>query len=82
MVGRSPYPCLDELRRYRTFPCSKCEAPDCWMGRKPSTKQLVLHPGQRACGCCDTPFTAYGRTRYCSETCRYRAMMARRARRT
>ncbi len=71
------YPCLDEFRRYRSFPCSQCSAASCWMGKKPAV-QRALHPGQRACDHCHVPFRASGRNRYCSETCRYQAMMKRR----
>jgi predicted nucleic acid-binding Zn ribbon protein len=48
------------------------------MGKKPVTTKPLLHPGQRACGHCGTPFRATGRNRYCTETCRYQAMMKRR----
>lgn len=75
------YPCLDEFRRYRSFPgmCGRCTAPACWMGKKPiPAAKLVLHDGQRACEHCTTPYHATGRNRYCSETCRYQAMMKRR----
>jgi hypothetical protein len=78
MNSRIPYPCLDEMRRYRAFPCSRCMAPRCWMGTKPSGPKPVLHPGQRACEDCGTPFARSGRTRYCTETCRHRAMIRRR----
>ncbi len=74
----SAYPCLDELRRYTSFPCSQCTASRCWMGKKPLGRKPVLHPGQRACNHCAIPFRASGRNRYCSETCRYNAMMKRR----
>ena len=74
----SMYPCLDEQRRYRSFPCSQCKASSCWMGKKPAAAKPVLHPGQRHCGHCGTPFRATGRNRYCTETCRYQAMMKRR----
>ncbi len=75
----SIWPCLDEYRRYRSYPCSRCQAPTCWMGKKPSSnRKPVLHPGQIYCNFCGTPFHATGRNRYCSETCRYQAMMKRR----
>ena len=75
----SVWPCIDEFRRYRSFPCAQCTAPGCWMGKKPlMTHKLVLHPGQRLCGNCSNPYHASGRNRYCSETCRYQAMMKRR----
>ncbi len=73
----SVYPCLDELRRYRAYPCSQCTASRCWTGVKPQAKP-ALHPGQRACDHCGTPFHATGRNRYCCDTCRYNAMMKRR----
>ena len=72
------YPCLDEHRRYRSFPCSECLAPRCVFGRKPAKPEPELAPGQRRCNHCGTPFYATGRTLYCDETCRYRAMMKRR----
>lgn len=72
------YPCLDEMRRYRSFPCSQCKAASCWMGKKPAGRKPQLHPGQRACEHCGSPFRATGRNRYCTETCRYNAMMQRR----
>ena len=78
----SVYPCLDEYRRYRSFPCAQCTAPKCWMGKKPVSAQAVkLHAGQRACAHCSRPFHATGRNRYCSESCRHNEMLARRRRR-
>ncbi len=74
----SIYPCVDEMRRYRSFPCSQCKAPDCLFGKKPAGPKPKLAEGQRHCGHCSTPFRASGRNRYCSETCRYQAMMKRR----
>ncbi len=75
----SLYPCLDEYRRYRSFPCTRCTAPSCWMGKKPTPlRKVVLHEGQRLCDHCSTPYHASGRNRYCTETCRYQAMMKRR----
>ena len=75
----SVWPCLDDNRRYRSFPCSQCKAPSCWMGKKPKpVARIPLGPGQKPCNYCSTPFRANGRTRYCSETCRYKAMMQRR----
>lgn len=75
----SVWPCLDEFRRYRSYPCGQCQAPSCWMGKKPAnTRNIVLHPGQRACEHCAVPYHATGRNRYCSESCRYQAMMKRR----
>ena len=76
-----PYPCLDEHRRYRSFPCSECRAASCWMGEKPVAAKPALHPGQRHCEHCGTPFRPTGRGRYCAESCRYQAMMRRRRRR-
>ncbi len=73
----SVYPCLDELRRYRAFPCSQCTASHCWTGRKPKPTPR-LHPGQQACNHCGAPFTPNGRSRYCTDSCRYDAMMKRR----
>jgi hypothetical protein len=75
----SEWPCLDEHRRYRSFPCSQCKAATCWRGKKPaSARPITLHAGQRACDHCGIPYHASGRNRYCSETCRYDAMMKRR----
>ncbi len=73
------YPCYDPItRRYRSFPCSQCRAARCILGKKPVIRKIELHPGQRACGYCHMPFHATGRACYCSETCRYEAMMKRR----
>ncbi len=75
----SVFPCLDEFRRYRSFPCSQCTAPACWMGKKPgASRKAPLHAGQRHCDHCARPYHATGRNRYCTETCRYQAMMKRR----
>ncbi len=103
----SVYPCLDELRRYRSFPCSQCKAVSCWMGSKPQLRPkggmdaatglpicdacglpvkplngppLLRHPDcPRICGHCGSRFTPRGRSLYCTETCRYTAMMKRRS---
>lgn len=50
------------------------------MGKKPvsAAKVPVLHDGQRRCDHCGTPYRASGRNKYCTETCRYQAMMKRR----
>lgn len=103
----TPYPCLDDSRRYRSFPCSQCKAASCWMGKKPTARpagvsadgypicegcnkpvlptrrnQVMIpdrHPGcPRICGHCKAPYAPHGRGLYCSEACRYEAMMWRR----
>ncbi len=70
------YPCL-RGRTYTGCVGTACEATSCWAGVKPKHAP-ALHPGQRACDHCATPFTQHGRSRYCTETCRYNAMMQRR----
>ena len=81
------FPCLDpDTNRYTPGLCSACESPRCWMGRKPARVRPlpVLHAGQKHCAHCSTPFTPLKRSRalYCSDTCRYEAMMGRRRRRS
>jgi hypothetical protein len=73
------YPCLDNNKRYRAFPCSQCTAPQCWMGKKP-TPRPQIREGQYECNECRKPFTrSFGtRQNYCSEPCRYTAMLRRR----
>jgi hypothetical protein len=73
----STFPCLDEQRRYHSFPCSQCTAPSCWMGKKPK-KAVVLPDGYRACLHCEQPFGSRYRTLYCSDTCNKAAHMQRR----
>ncbi len=76
------YPCLDEYRRYRSFPCSQCTAPRCWMGAKPQSRaRVVLAPGQKHCEVCGTPYQAYGKSKYCSDQCRRKAVAKQRRRR-
>ena len=75
------YPCLDEKGHYKNFPCSRCQADRCWMDEKPASTRPVVHPGQRRCDHCGDPYHPHGRSRYCSETCRYQMMMRRRRRR-
>lgn len=75
------HPCLDEQRRYRTYPCSQCPLDKCWAGEKPVSARPAMHSGQKRCGHCGTPFTPTGRNLYCTETCRYNAMMRRRRQR-
>lgn len=78
----SVYPCLDENRRYRSFPCSECQAPACGMGKKPERRLKVeLAPGQKACERCGTPYKAYGKSKYCSDTCRKQVIAHQRKRR-
>lgn len=75
----NPYPCLDENKRYKSFPCSQCTAPSCWMGAKPAAPLAQLHGKQIHCGHCKIPFTPIvGKQLYCSEPCRYARMMRRR----
>ncbi len=79
------YPCLDEMRRYRSFPCSECQAPTCVFGKKPKRK-VELEPGQKRCQMCQEPFWpgsgTLAKRRYCSVECRdKRRNQRRRARR-
>jgi hypothetical protein len=74
------HPCIEpSTRRYRPYPWVECRAVRCVFGARPkgAPGPVVVHPGQRACEHCGTPFGARGRTRSCSETCRHRAMMGR-----
>lgn len=73
----SLYPCLDENRRYRSFPCSRCDSPNCWMGKKPAS-EVIAAPGERICKECGEVYPQSGRSRYCSQTCRLQAMYKRR----
>ena len=76
------YPCLDENRRYRSFPCSQCKAERCIFGKKPvSQTRVTLAPGQKACEVCGTPYQAYGKSKYCSDECRRKAIAKQRRRR-
>ena len=74
------YPCLDENRRYRGFPCSRCRAEGCAFGRKPigARPRPVLNPGERECAVCHRPFRPIGRGRYCGDPCRKEAVAKRR----
>ncbi len=74
------YPCLDPAtRRYRSFPCSQCEAEGCLFGKKPVVRAKVnLAAGQKACERCGTPYQAYGKSKYCSDECRKKALYKRR----
>lgn len=76
------YPCIDEYRRYRSYPCSRCRAAGCIFGSKPRRKmQAVLLPGQKACEVCGFPYQAYGKSKHCSDGCRRKAAVGRRRRR-
>lgn len=76
------FPCLDENRRYRAFPCSQCKAPTCIFGKKPVAKTLVtLHIGQKACEVCGGAYQAYGKSKYCSDECRRKAVAKQRRKR-
>ncbi|MEJ7653214.1 MAG: hypothetical protein WKH64_07655 [Chloroflexia bacterium] len=76
---------LDELRRYRSFPCSQCTSPRCPFGKKP----VVLVPlsvGQKRCVNCEQAFTPGGgqdrKRLYCTDECRrVKRLKRRRARR-
>ncbi len=75
------FPCLDANKRYVSFPCSQCTAPICWTGKKPLPPPRPLQEGEQYCRReeCKQPFRpARTRSRYCTETCRYQAMMKRR----
>ena len=73
------FPCLDESRGYRSFPCSRCRAEGCAFGKKPiaARPRPVLNPGERECGSCYKPFQAYGKGRYCGDPCRKEAAAKR-----
>ncbi len=64
------YPCLDEMRRYRSFPCSQCTAIGCIFGKKPKVR-VELAAGQKRCALeeCNQPFTpgpgVQQKTEYC-----------------
>lgn len=73
----SMYPCIDENRHYKSYPCSLCTAPNCLFGRKPASRVQLL-PDERRCATCDSPFKASGRSKYCSYDCRLQAMYKRR----
>lgn len=76
------YPCLDENRRYRAFPCSQCKAERCIFGKKPASQARVsLAPGQKACEVCGSAYQAYGKSKYCSDACRRQAIAKQRRRR-
>lgn len=76
------YPCLDENRRYKSFPCSQCKASGCIFGKKPvRTLTVQLSPGQKACEVCGSSYQAYGKSKYCTEDCRRKAIAKQRKRR-
>ena len=82
MGGLDKYPCLDENRRYRSFPCSQCQAERCSSGKKPASEPKVqLAPGQKACEVCGSSYQAYGKSKYCSDECRRKAIAKQRKRR-
>lgn len=75
---RPKHPCLDDMRRYRSFPCSECWAETCVFGKKPVVRMKVrLAPGQKACEACGSPYQAYGKSKYCSDACRRKALAER-----
>ncbi|MDP9382811.1 MAG: hypothetical protein M3Q29_22245 [Chloroflexota bacterium] len=77
-----PFPCVDENRRYRSFPCSQCKAEKCVFGKKPAAKaQITLAAGQKACEVCGTAYQAYGKSKYCSDECRRKAIAKQRRKR-
>lgn len=76
---KSQYPCVDEMRRYRSFPCSQCWAETCLFGKKPAVRITVqLSPGQKACEVCSNPYQAYGKSKYCTDECRRKAVAKQR----
>lgn len=74
------YPCIDELRRYRSFPCSECRAEGCWMGRKPTPRAAAtpLAAGEKACEVCGAPYEVSGKRKYCTDECRKKAVAKQR----
>ncbi len=82
ITGRIRYPCLDEYRRYRSFPCAHCNAPGCIFGKGPVSRPAAqLAPGQKACEVCGGAYQAYGKSKYCSDECRRKAITNQRRRR-
>ena len=78
----SIFPCLDENRRYRSFPCSQCKAAKCIFGKKPASKpRVTLAAGQKACEVCGSPYQAYGKSKYCTDECRRKAIAKQRRKR-
>lgn len=78
----SEFPCIDNHRHYRGCLGRECQAERCWAGPKPcSPPRPPLAPGQRYCARCSKPYYGSGRSRYCSDECRYQAMLSRRRRR-
>ncbi|MDP9350035.1 MAG: hypothetical protein M3P51_00595 [Chloroflexota bacterium] len=76
------YPCLDEYRRYRSFPCARCQAPGCIFGQKPVSRPATrLAPGQKACEVCGSAYHSYGKSKYCSDECRRKAVARQRRKR-
>ncbi len=74
------FPCIVN-KRYISFPCKDCTATTCWTGKKPQPAPPPLAEGQIYCRRedCQRPFHPQRtRSRYCSENCRYQAMMRRR----
>ena len=77
-----PWPCMDENRRYKSFPCSQCKSETCIFGKKPAGKKLItLAIGQKACDVCGTAYQAYGKSKYCSDDCRRKAIAKQRRKR-
>lgn len=79
--ARSPFPCLDEQRRYRSYPCSLCDAPRCIFGKKPAPPLPSLGPGEKHCEVCKTPYKPYGKGKYCKDACRRQAISQQRRKR-
>lgn len=78
----SVFPCIDENRRYRSFPCSQCQAERCIFGKKPAAQvRVTLAPGQKACEVCGAPYQAYGKSKYCTDECRRKAIAKQRRKR-
>ncbi len=76
------YLCIGEYRRYRSYLCSRCQATGCLFGSKPERRtQVKLLPGQKACQVCGSAYQAYGKSKYCSDACRRKAVARQRRRR-
>ncbi|MDP9352431.1 MAG: hypothetical protein M3P51_12970, partial [Chloroflexota bacterium] len=64
------------------FPCSQCKAETCLFGKKPAVKESVsLVNGQKACEVCGSAYQAYGKSKYCSDDCRRKAIAKQRRKR-
>ncbi len=63
------WPCLDENRRYRSFPCSQCTAEGCVFGKKPEARPV------KKCIRCGDPMPPHLKAHaiYCGGDCKWEA---------